>query len=803
MTFDPLVPRPIDLPTSIPLGAAAVPGGAAAVPGGAVSGPLGAAAGLDGVDGPTESDGPAAGLAAFDDAKIFAAPDDPALWPAWRERLHAWRADARSRHAYDDAAYRRPGAAWAAACHTVAQVWLWDELLYDAAAHRFTPERFLADAERFGGLDAVVLWHAYPIIGIDDRNQWDHYRDVPGLTALIADLHAAGLHVFVDYNPWDTGTRRGADDATELAALVADLDADGVFLDTLRKAEPELVERLERARPGLALEGESKLATERIADHALSWAQFFADSPVPGVLRAHWYERRHMQHHVRRWHRDHSAELQSAWVNGVGVMVWEVVFGVWVGWSRRDTATLRRMLAVQRAAGDLLREGEWTPLTPLRPSAHAARVYGSAFMLDGATLWTLVNRSTDDATGPVLDETRPGRVIDLLTGEDVDPLGTTTVPGRGVAALLHLAPGVAEPAWLAPLLATGRSGGLTHDPDASFPHRLARRVSAPPVATGAAPAAPEDAVIVPAGDWVLTVRYRARETGMYQGAPYVDEWKPLPPRLHDARTLQRDGTLPAPVAVGRSEVTNAEFAEFLAATGHRPAVDHRFLAHWSDGRPLAGTEHQPVTHVDLDDARAYCAWRGGRLPTEDEWQLAGQTGRLDRGAPVVWNWTESEFTDGRTRFVMLKGGSDHRSEGSEWYVDGGPQPAEVSLKFLLPGLGVSRSPSIGFRCAWDQPTTPAAPTHTASTTITAGPANPADSPDTTTDPTTLPTTSTTSTAPPPSPRLRDPSLQNAAPQSDRAVSAPVRALGEGGQGGGGQGDGRQGAGGGVSGVEER
>ncbi|TNC20288.1 hypothetical protein FHE66_01410 [Georgenia sp. 311] len=694
-TFDPLVPRPIDRPTEVPLG------------------------GLT-----------AEQHAALDEAKIFVGPADPADRPAWRETLDRWREDARVRHGYVGSAYARPQAAWAARCHTVAQVWLWDELLYSFEEHRFTPERFLADArERFGGLDAVVLWHAYPVIGIDDRNQWDYYRDVPGIVELVRDLHEAGLHVFVDYNPWDTGTRRGNDDVTELADVVSWLGADGVFLDTLKKAEPELVARLEEARPGIVLEGESKLPVERIEDHSSSWAQFFADSPVPGVLRAHWYERRHMQHHVRRWHRDHSEELQSAWLNGVGVMVWEVVFGVWVGWTARDAATVARMVAVQRAAGDVLLEGEWTPLAELTPAAEAARVYASRWELGGLTLWTLVNRGTEDWTGQVVAPGAGGRFVALTDGgADTTEV---TVPGRGVAALLHLAEGTPEPEWLAPLLT--ELARRPHDPDARFPHRLAHRLPpATPTPTPADAATPTpgttptpadsglphdsrvlrdsgvphgaepDAVVVPAGEHVLTVRHRARETGMYQGAPYVDEWKPLPPRLHDARTLQRETALPVPVAVAVSEVTNAQFAEFLAATGYRPAYAHRFLAHWVDGRPAPGTEDEPVTHVDLDDARAYCAWRGGRLPTEDEWQLAGETGELHRGTPAVWNWTESEHSDGRTRFVMLKGGSDYRAEGSDWYVEGGVHAPDHSLKLLLPGLGLARAATVGFRCAWDE-----------------------------------------------------------------------------------------------------
>lgn len=667
-TFDPLVPRPIDRPTEV------------------VVGPL-----------------TAERSAALDEAKIFSGPADPADRPAWRETLHAWRADARERHGYTGAAYARPEAAWAARCSTVAQVWLWDELLYSFEEGRFTPEVFLADArERFGGLDAVVLWHAYPVIGLDDRNQWDYYRDVPGLATLVATFHDAGLHVFVDYNPWDVGTRRGDDDLTELAAVVRELGADGVFLDTLKKAEPELVARLEAARPGIVLEGESKLPVERIEDHSSSWAQFFADSPVPGVLRAHWYERRHMQHHVRRWHRDHSEELQSAWLNGVGVMVWEVVFGVWVGWSRRDAATVRRLVTVQRAVGDLLLDGEWTPLAPLAPEAEAAGVYASRWELDGVTLWTLVNRGETDYAGRVLDAAATERANGRLV-----PLSDAIVPGRGIAALLHVADGAADPAWLPGLLDTLR--GMPHDADARFPHRLARRVGVsdaqfPQVTHTSDTSGPDpDAVVVPAGDYVLSVRYRARETGMYQGAPYVDEWKPLPPRLHDARTLQRDGVLATPVAVAASEVTNSQFAEFLAATGYTPAEPHRFLAHWSGGAAASGDD--PVTYVDLDDARAYCAWRGGRLPTEDEWQLAGEAAPssfgVGRPGVAVWSWTESEHSDGRTRFVMLKGGSDYRAPDSDWYVEGGRHAPDYAVKLLLPGLGLARAATVGFRCAWD------------------------------------------------------------------------------------------------------
>jgi Sulfatase-modifying factor enzyme 1 len=654
LSFNPLVPRPIDLPTDVPTD-------------------------------------PAADLTCLDDAKIFAAPADPEVWPTWQAQLERWRNEARDRYGSPDAHYAHPDGTWAARCFVVSQVWLWDELLYDFEEQRFTPERLLSDARaRFGGFDGIVLWHAYPVIGIDERNQWDFYRDVTGLAELVKTLQQNGVRVFVDYNPWDIGTRRGMDDVSELSSLVADLGVDGVFLDTLKEGDSTLVEALEHARPGVALEGESRLPMARIADHSLSWAQWFADSRAPGVLRAHFFERRHMQHHVRRWNRDHSAELQSAWFNGVGVMVWEVVFGVWVGWNDRDASTLARMANVQRSLIGLLLEGEWTPLLPIGDTAHQAGVFGSLFERDGQSLLALVNRSGEDFTGPVAFE-RPGRNLDIATGlEAATSPGSVivTVPADGIGGVYtsvrdeHLS-------W---------ATSFTKGTSAAFPHRRARRIPAPTPS----PATPVGVPLVrlPAGEHVLTVRYRGRETGLYDGAPYVDEWKPLPPRLHDQRTLERVALLACDVQVAAREVTNAEFEIFLRATRYRPTTTHAFLRHWSDGHPNTADADVPVTHVEMADARAYAAWAGGRLPTEDEWQLAAVQPGFERVTPMAWNLTESEHSDGRTRFLILKGGCDHVARGSDWYFDGGPQQPEFSAKFLIPGAGLARSASIGFRCAW-------------------------------------------------------------------------------------------------------
>jgi formylglycine-generating enzyme required for sulfatase activity len=96
----------------------------------------------------------------------------------------------------------------------------------------------------------------------------------------------------------------------------------------------------------------------------------------------------------------------------------------------------------------------------------------------------------------------------------------------------------------------------------------------------------------------------------------------------------------ASFAMDKTEVTNAEYAEFVAATNRKPPVD------WDGNKPAAGQEQLPVTNVSLDDAKAYAIWlskRDGvtyRLPTEEEWEYAARGGDKENLYPWGQSWID-------------------------------------------------------------------------------------------------------------------------------------------------------------------
>ena len=125
------------------------------------------------------------------------------------------------------------------------------------------------------------------------------------------------------------------------------------------------------------------------------------------------------------------------------------------------------------------------------------------------------------------------------------------------------------------------------------------------------------------------------------------------PGIFENETPAHEVTLSS-FRIDRYEVTNARYAEFLAENPawrreDMPQNDHNgaYLADWTAGRMPGGKAHHPVVNITWASAQAYCRWRGGRLPTEAEWEYVARSGD-DREFP----WGDDATTAGRGNFYV-------------------------------------------------------------------------------------------------------------------------------------------------------
>ena len=222
---------------------------------------------------------------------------------------------------------------------------------------------------------------------------------------------------------------------------------------------------------------------------------------------------------------------------------------------------------------------------------QAADVYASLWEDSGTRLWTAVNRTGQAVDGVVLHvpAVASQRYFDLMGGGEstpethngyVPPSGT--IAAHGIGAYLAIGGHAVDDALMAFVAAQAQLHARSSD-DATFPARSITLRPVAPTSPLARSDVPNDMVIVEGTTTDLEITFRTRECGMYDGAPFVNVWRPWHPELHGVGTQKRTAPL-LTYAIARNEVTNAEFAHFLQASNYQPHHCEQFLQHWRDGK---------------------------------------------------------------------------------------------------------------------------------------------------------------------------------------------------------------------------
>jgi gamma-glutamyl hercynylcysteine S-oxide synthase len=583
--------------------------------------------------------------------------------------------------AFDSTLYQRDDLKWIRESYVMHLIMAWDKAFYDR--NKFTLPDFVKRGKKlYGGDDVIGIWPTWPTLGLDQRNQFDLFRDLPGGTPqlrLLADsLRAQGTKFFICYNPWDESTRSEGHLAG-LATLIKETSADGVVLDTRGESSRELQAAADEVKEGVVMYSEGMAVPKNMpgivagrVHNALYYPPMLnlnkLIKPDFSIFRVAEVFKEPIQR-----------EYAVAFFNGYGTEINQFAAGH-PDWEEDQLRYLGKTSRILRENTLNFTSNDFTPLIPtLRDSIWVNR------WRDGdKTIYTIYSVIPQGFNSPLF-EVEPdnnSHFVDLWHHEEVEPLqkngrsyirshtnafdrtflgtnneGEVDCIAQLPRLLISLLDGdeifissyaegdiriwagdpsyEKEPVILGPdtrrISLTQHFGryegkfviqlvenGILRDENIITIPPGTPRLITKADTTRIPSRTPSNMVKIPGGQFTFHGT---------NGDEFISYPKGNEGRIYNVPSFYMD----------KFPVTNLDFKKFIDATQYVPADTSNFLRHWKDGAPAKGEEKFPVTYVSYEDAQAYAKWAGKRLPTEVEWQYAAQTSSLNE-----WPWKQTK-----------------------------------------------------------------------------------------------------------------------------------------------------------------
>jgi formylglycine-generating enzyme required for sulfatase activity len=573
---------------------------------------------------------------------------------------------------FDNTLFNRDDLKWIKESYIIVLQMAWDREFFDRMTGKYTyPDELKKWNGQFGNIDVFGIWPTWPRLGLDERNQWDMYRQLPGGTAQLKSFATLSrqykTRFFIAYNPWDNSTRK-EDHLKGMAKLIEETDADGVVLDTRGSSSYELQAAADSVKKGVVMFSEGMAVTRDmpgiIAGRVHNAIYYSPELNLNKLIKPDFSIFRVCDVGEDNNHR----EIAIAFFNGYGTELNLFRPGGRDDNFRNDLDFLSRTTFILRQNNDAFLDHNWTPFI----SAISDNVYVNSWNSGDKTIYTVLNMNPAGTRGKLfrLNKKRGTHFVSIWHHREIIPVEEggniyATVDTRG---------------WDPALSGTRKEGSV--DCIAQLPDLLKTKLYYDSLTISR----PGDGkVIIWKGDPSYStqnfeVSFKNDTTfrvtnllGFYEGkivVQYIEN-----NRLRDESVVELIGgepwlisrlnkTKPAksvpsemvmvpkseityslttnedfiiypginvPVTVtidsfliDRYPVTNEQFYQFLLNSGYRPSDTINFLRHWENGIYRQGQEKYPVVWVSYEDINAYLKWAGKRLPSQAEWQLAAQ-----------------------------------------------------------------------------------------------------------------------------------------------------------------------------------